>query len=118
MMYDNKLIAVIVILLTFLLSSTIYIYFMNNTAKQHEQNHGSMAAHDAKTPLIKNTSERHEQNHGSMTSHDAKTPPGYAMVHVDPSRIQLLGVVTEKVQIRDLKKTIRTVGIVEVDETR
>jgi Cu(I)/Ag(I) efflux system membrane fusion protein len=43
---------------------------------------------------------------------------GYAEVEVDPERVQLYGITTEKVIIRDLIKTIRTVGIVEVDERR
>ncbi|MBI3900801.1 MAG: efflux RND transporter periplasmic adaptor subunit, partial [Chlamydiia bacterium] len=43
---------------------------------------------------------------------------GYAEVEVDPERIQLYGITTEKVVIRDLTKTIRTVGVVEVDERR
>lgn len=42
--------------------------------------------------------------------------PGYAAVQIDPQRVQLLGIITEKVSIKNLKKTIRTVGIVEVDE--
>lgn len=43
---------------------------------------------------------------------------GYAEVEVDPERVQLYGITTEKVLIRDLTKTIRTVGVVEVDERR
>ncbi len=42
--------------------------------------------------------------------------PGYAMINIDPNRVQLLGITTEKVEMRDLTKTIRTVGIVEADE--
>src|SRR3972149_9527176 len=43
---------------------------------------------------------------------------GYAEVDVDPERLQLYGITTEKVVVRDLSKTIRTVGIVAVDERR
>ena len=43
---------------------------------------------------------------------------GYAEVEIDPERVQLYGITTEKVMVRDLTKTIRTVGIVEVDERR
>lgn len=43
---------------------------------------------------------------------------GYASVKIDPARVQLLGIDSEKVIARCLKKTVRTVGIVEVDETR
>ena len=43
---------------------------------------------------------------------------GYAEVNVDLERLQLYGITTEKVIVRELTKTIRTVGIVEVDERR
>lgn len=51
-------------------------------------------------------------------SKDKNHLAGYAEVEVDPERVQLYGIATEKVEIRDLTKTIRTVGIVEVDERR
>lgn len=44
--------------------------------------------------------------------------PGYSVVNIDSRRVQLLGVTTAKVVQRDLTKSIRTVGIVDVDETR
>lgn len=49
---------------------------------------------------------------------ESKHVSGYANVQIDPERIQLFGVATEKVEIRELMKTIRTVGIVEADERR
>jgi len=51
-------------------------------------------------------------------SEEKKHPPGYSEVQIDPERIQLFGITTEKVTLRDLTKTIRTVGLVEVDERR
>lgn len=97
-MDNTKLAAIIIMLLITSLGLTMYVHFMRNPVAQHEQNHAAKPNDHA--------------------GHDSKTPSGYAMVHVDPARIQLFGVLTEKVQIRDLKKTIRTVGVVEVDETR
>lgn len=44
--------------------------------------------------------------------------PGRSDVTIRPERVQLLGIKSEVVAIRDLTKKIRTVGIVEVDETR
>ncbi len=44
--------------------------------------------------------------------------PGYAPVQVDDSRRQLLGIRTVAVSRTQLKKTIRTVGLVSADETR
>ena len=51
-------------------------------------------------------------------SQSKKPVPGYAEVQIDPGKLQLFGITTEKLQIRDLSKTIRTVGLVEVDERR
>jgi membrane fusion protein, copper/silver efflux system len=43
---------------------------------------------------------------------------GYASVDVDPSRQQLLGIKTAPVERRSIDKSVRTVGIVQTDETR
>ena len=45
-------------------------------------------------------------------------PPGYSDVQLDPERIQLMGVTTQKLAFRRFTQTIRTVAIVEIDETR
>lgn len=47
-----------------------------------------------------------------------KGVPGYSSVTIDPERVQLLGITSEKIIFRHLKKDIRTVGIVDVDETK
>ncbi len=47
-----------------------------------------------------------------------KAVPGYAPVEIDPGRVQLMGIATAKVGSRHLIRTLRTVGIVEADETR
>lgn len=47
-----------------------------------------------------------------------KTAAGYSIVNIDPTRIQLLGLTTAKVMVKNLTRTIRTVGIIDVDETR
>ncbi|MBI5345603.1 MAG: efflux RND transporter periplasmic adaptor subunit [Chlamydiae bacterium] len=49
---------------------------------------------------------------------DKKHASSHAEVQIDPERLQLFGITTEKLQIRDLSKTIRTVGLVEADERR
>lgn len=54
----------------------------------------------------------------SMSSMEGMPPNGYAEVKIDPERIQLFGVRTEKVISRDLNKSIRAVGIVVTDERR
>lgn len=63
------------------------------------------------------------EEHANMTpTKQEETPtspvPGYAPVEIDTSRLQIMGVTTAKVERRPLRKEIRTVGIVEVDETR
>src|SRR5688500_14352148 len=45
-------------------------------------------------------------------------PPGYAPVQVDEGRQQLLGIRTMAVRRQPIDKGIRTVGIVQSDETR
>src|SRR3990170_5400688 len=39
-------------------------------------------------------------------------------IFIDPSRVQLYGITTKTAQIKDLAKSIRTVGIVKVDERK
>lgn len=96
-MRNNKLTAIIIVLLMILLSYAVYAYFTKNLSSHTKHNHeAGMSMHDVKPTTL----------------------PGHAVVHMDPERVQLLGVSTEKVLVRDLKKTIRTVGIVEIDETR
>jgi Cu(I)/Ag(I) efflux system membrane fusion protein len=43
---------------------------------------------------------------------------GYAPVELDPERVQAMGIRTERVAARPFTSTLRTVGIVEIDETR
>ncbi len=43
---------------------------------------------------------------------------GHGVVEIDPEKQQLIGVVTAPVERRKLERTIRTVGLVTIDETR
>ncbi len=43
---------------------------------------------------------------------------GYGAVELDPQQAQRMGVVTERIGYRDFTYTIRTVGVVALDETR
>ena len=54
----------------------------------------------------------------SMSNMEGMPPSGYVEVKIDPERIQLFGVRTEKVISRELNKSIRAVGIVAADERR
>ncbi len=53
-----------------------------------------------------------------MSNMEGMPPSGYAEVKIDPQRIQLFGVRTEKVIPRELNKSVRAVGIVVADERR
>ena len=61
---------------------------------------------------------------GQNSAQDIKTKmeksdvPGRADIFMDPERVQLLSITTEKISERALNKIIRTVGIVDVDETK
>jgi Cu(I)/Ag(I) efflux system membrane fusion protein len=54
----------------------------------------------------------------SMSKMKDMPPQGYVEVRIDPERIQLFGVKTEKIISRNLNKFIRAVGIVVADERR
>lgn len=54
----------------------------------------------------------------SMSSMEGMPPPGYAEVKINPQRIQLFGVRTEKIVSKELNKSVRAVGIVAADERR
>jgi Cu(I)/Ag(I) efflux system membrane fusion protein len=88
---------------------------------------GEPATQQSDLPVNKRSVSGHSQ-HGDAPEGAAKvsppaqaTPegiPGYAPVQVDDSRRQLLGIRTIPVSRTQLKKTIRTVGLVSADETR
>ncbi len=80
----------------------------------------------ARTPASESSSPEHSQHGGAPAVAKSSPPdevgpegiPGYATVQVDDSRRQLLGIRTVAVSRTQLKKTIRTVGVVSADETR
>lgn len=58
----------------------------------------------------------------SKSNHDthknSKKNEQSTSIDIEPSRLQIYGITTEPAQIRDLVRTIRTVGIVAVDERK
>lgn len=89
-----------IILLIFIVSFSIGTYFLT---KQSNHQHNT----------IPNTSSTEEKKHTSKEHVD-----GYAAVHIDSLRVQHMGIITEEITMRTLHKTIRSIGIVEVDETK
>jgi Cu(I)/Ag(I) efflux system membrane fusion protein len=81
----------------------------------HEGSHATTAAHPAgqadNAPDA--TGQMDEATHASH-----RGLPGYAPVLVDQGRQQLLGIQTISLSKQNLTKTIRTVGLVQTDETR
>jgi Cu(I)/Ag(I) efflux system membrane fusion protein len=59
-----------------------------------------------------------EHEHGSGAMENPLHLMGYAPVVVDPGRQQLLGIKTAPVTRQRIDKPIRTVGVVQMDETR
>lgn len=55
---------------------------------------------------------------GHAPSGASALPSGYAGVMLDPSRLAPIGLTTAKIAEREFLKTIRTVGVVALDETR
>lgn len=67
---------------------------------------------------IKESKSAQDAHLESMSNMEGAPHPGYAEVKIDPQRIQLFGVHTEKVILRELSRSIRAVGIVNADERR
>jgi Cu(I)/Ag(I) efflux system membrane fusion protein len=85
----------------------------NATPTAHDQ---MAMAGDASPP----TSSEHAGHGAATPSVDAGagTLRGYASIEVDPARQQLLGIKTAPVVRQPIDRSIRTVGIVQTDETR
>ena len=68
------------------------------------------AGHRAPAPVV----DEHAAHRGSAGT----APAGFAPVMLDPSQAAAMGLTTELVEERDFSRTVRTVGVVTVDETR
>lgn len=100
---------------------------MDNNIMRREATHFILIVVVAAT-FIGCSRNRPTQQHTPETHTDTSAPmsmpspeaglPGYAEVRLDPERVQLMGVTTQKLAYRQFTQTIRTVGIVEIDETR
>ena len=87
----------------------------NAAAGEHAGHSGLSPASSA--PLVAPSGgpqghEGHDMDAGPMT------PAGYAPVALDPARATALGIKTVEVVLRDFSRTVRTVGVVALDETR
>lgn len=82
-----------------------------NNARSEAPVHEHEAA--SREPPPPAPSDHQAHNHAA-----AAAPAGYAPVAVDPARLQLLGIQTAPVTRQTINREIRTVGIVQADETR
>jgi len=83
---------------------------------EHAGGHSAAASHSvepAAGPAMDGDMDMGGGGHGAHAG-----PPGYAPVTVDRGRQQLLGIQTTTLSTQALAKTIRTVGLVQTDETR
>lgn len=95
----NKIFLVIGVLVLATVGVFAFIFFLGTSSHDHQQ-------------MVHADHETAKHPEGKEHLHD------YAHVYIDPQRVQLMGIATERIKIRELNKTIRTVGIVDVDETR
>jgi membrane fusion protein, copper/silver efflux system len=86
----------------------------------HADHAGSTPASPTPPPSPARTPATHDHSGAPEPSPTANPvlPPGYAPVEVDQGRQQLLGIKTMAVRRLPIDKAIRTVGIVQSDETR
>lgn len=80
----------------------------------------SHARHGARVPAASAPLTAAAVHGGEHAAHggDASTPVGYAPVTIDPARAEALGIHTAEVTEHDFERTLRTVGVVALDETR
>lgn len=81
----------------------------NSTMAEHAGHGGSPPA--ASAPLVDSGHEGHETDAGAL-------PAGYSPVTLEPARATALGIKTFEVAERDFARSVRTVGVVALDETR
>ena len=81
---------------------------------------GEHAGHGGGPPAASAPLVARSNGHDSHAEHegDSGVPSGYAPVTIDPARASALGIKTVEVVERDFARTVRTVGVVALDETR
>ncbi len=100
---------VIIGIITIVLGSGIGFYYWSNNTDQH-----AMSPPEGGTPPPK--SEHQGMNMSSAGGEPAMQPEQPGSVMVNARKQQLIGVKTEKTELRTITHTIRTVALVDVDE--
>jgi membrane fusion protein, copper/silver efflux system len=92
-------------------------------AKATRASHGAEDGHTAEAATAQarsaETPDPHAGHRSSMPTASGKPlPPGYATITVDQARATGMGLATASVEQRAFQRTIRTTGLVSLDETR
>ena len=116
MRYKN----IILLTLALVVASGLAIYLLGTVSpdrdgdRQSAAEDATHAAHDEQRPATAADEPAHA---AADPSHEGGIE-GYAPVELDAGRVQAMGIKTERVGTRPFTRTLRTVGIVEVNETR
>jgi Cu(I)/Ag(I) efflux system membrane fusion protein len=96
-----------VTMLVLLAALGLVLYLRREQPRSDSDEH---AAHRASAAPV----DEHAAHQGTASTR----PHGFAPVSLDPSQATAMGLTTEVVSERDFNRTLRTVGLVTVDETR
>src|SRR3972149_8036200 len=101
------------------------LLYMSKTELNGETNQGKgMESAAPKEMLMGNQGVEEETEHEGMKMEEEKgietpqSPEGFTGVQITPEKQQLIGVKTDEAATRKLIRDIRTVGIIEADETK
>jgi Cu(I)/Ag(I) efflux system membrane fusion protein len=111
---------IIIISLALVVAGSLAIYAWRAPSAGRAGNPQSTAPggdHTTHDPSIPATDAEAPEHASGSPDHEVELD-GYAPVELDATRVQAMGIKTERVTSRAFTRTLRTVGIVEVDETR
>jgi membrane fusion protein, copper/silver efflux system len=111
---------IILLSLALVLATGLVTFALRPVSSQHEgltQPAEDPSARQARRPATEVDHSAHEAV-ASNPQGQAAPAEGYATVEIDPARVQSMGIKTEKLAVRTFTRTLRTVGTVEIDETR
>lgn len=102
-----------------ILATTILAGACGNRSRRDASGHTGHGAPAASVPLTAASVARDGHGgHAGMAGDAGAMPVGYAPITIDAARAATLGIQTFEVGERDLTRSLRTVGVVALDETR
>lgn len=112
------------LIVTFLLLVFTLPYISKTSLKGEVNKDNGMKIYNSEKMPMDNQKAEEKMGHEGMNMEGNKemetpqSPEGYGGVHITPQRQQIIGVKTDEVITRNLIRDIRTVGIIEADETK